>query len=145
MFVFRLEFFQPAERRWTGPYCAEWMTPRAFEIREAMMVTHIEGDPERPWPDSAIFLANPGVDRYVCGTSTLLGLQSWFGRWLGPLLAEGGHVGTYEVPAEAVGVRDGQQIVYQQRRAVLLDRFGTPVDRDLLVHRIHATKGDPGE
>jgi hypothetical protein len=139
MKVYRLEFEQP-DGRWTGPYCAEWMTQRAFEIREELIAAHIEGDLDRPWPPERIFADNPGTDRYVCGTSTGLALRDWFGRWFSLLVVEGGHVAIYDVPLEAVALMDGKQIVYMQRQGTLFGRYGRPAQSLQLVQRIHPSK-----
>jgi hypothetical protein len=133
--AWRLEFEQP-DGRWTGPYCAEWMTERAFDIRGELIAAHVEGDVDRPWPAARIFAANPGVDRYVCATLTWSGLRDWFGRWFDPLMDEGGHIGLYELPARAVALMDGRQVVYMQRQGLLVGRFGFPKQRPL-VERIH--------
>lgn len=138
MRVYRLEFLQP-DGRWTGPYCAEWMTERAFEIRAEMVAAHTEDDVQRPWPDRRIFLANPGPDRYVCGTLSEPALRDWFGRWFAPLMEEGGHLAIYTLPASAPAVMDGQQVIYMQRQAIFFGRFGYPSDHLELVQRIHPT------
>jgi hypothetical protein len=137
--VWRLEFEQP-DGRWTGPYCAEWMTERAFEIRRELILAHLEGDVDRPWPADRIFTANPGPDRYVCATLTESGLRKWFGRWFDPLMDEGGYIGSYDVPATVPVIMDGRQVIYMQRLAQLHGRFGYPTDRLRLVQRIHPTK-----
>lgn len=132
MKVYRLEFLQP-DGRWTGPYCAEYMTPRAFELRKRMNKTH---DTQRPWPNEAIFAANPGKDRYVCASSSMKELVRWFGGYLVHFIHEGGHVAVYEVPEGAIAQIDSQQIVYQQRQAVCLSRKGQPVALHLVVRKI---------
>ena len=142
MRVWRLEFEQP-DGRWTGPYCAEWMTERAFEIRQEMLASHVETDPDRPWPSPRIFAENPGVDRYVCATLTESALVNWFGRWLDPLMEEGGYIGTYDLPATDSAIMVGkQQVLYMQRRARLHGRFGYPADHLRLIQRIHPSKVD---
>lgn len=137
--VFRLEFCQP-DGRWTGPYCAEYMTPEAFEIRDRMLVEHHEHDERRPWPDDQIFLDNPGRNRYVCGTTTYAALQDWFEGYLQEFMKQGGLVGQYSVPQDAIGDIDGRQVIYMQRKAMLVLRAGTHVDPERLVERIHPSK-----
>jgi hypothetical protein len=137
--VYRLEFLQP-DGRWTGPYCAEYMTVAAFDIRDRLIAEHTADDPRRPWPDPQIFASNPGRDRYVCGAMSVVGLADWFGQWFEPLLCQGGHLGSYDVPEEAIAVRDGLQVIYMQRQGLLRDRLGKPVLPDLLVCRVHPTK-----
>lgn len=137
--MYRLEFLQP-DGRWCGPYCAEYMTARGFELRDLMMAEHLIDDPGRPWPDPEIFARSPGGDRYVCGTASIPDLTWWFGHWLHPLMHEGGHLGSYEVPQAAVAVNDGAQIIYMQRQGVMHRRIGTPVDPQLLIERFHPNK-----
>lgn len=139
MTVHRLEFSQP-DGRWTGPYCAEWMTRRAFEIREQLKAEHGPDSPGRAWPESRIFADNPGANRYVCGSPSLTALRWWFGRWYGPLLEEGGFVSTYRVPRDAVAHRDASQVVYMQRRGLLMSRVGDHVPVEQLVEKIHPDK-----
>lgn len=93
MKVYRLEFLQP-DGRWTGPYCAEWMTPRAFEIRDAMAPDH-KTSGYHTSPDAELFACNPRENRYVCGSASMELLESWFGDYLEPFLAEAGHIGIY--------------------------------------------------
>lgn len=137
--VYRMEFSQP-DGRWTGPYCAEWMTPEAFEIRKHLNAEHGPDSPSRTWPDSRIFLDSPGANRYVCGSPSMSALQWWFGRWYAPLLREGGFVATYQVPRDAVAHRDTTQVVYMQRRATLTSRVGEHVPVERLVEKIHPNK-----
>ncbi|HSX32224.1 MAG TPA: hypothetical protein VLF43_03105 [Candidatus Saccharimonadales bacterium] len=141
MRVYRLEFLQP-DGRWTGPYCAEWMTPAAFEIRERMLEPHRNSE-YHAFPDEQIFIKNPGKDRYVCGSSSEALLYVWFGEYMKPFLAEGGHIGIYDVPNQAITHDDSKQIVYQQRQATLILRSGTPVETKLLIEKIHPTKHKP--
>lgn len=139
MRIFRLEFLQP-DGRWTGPYCAEYMTKGAFAIRDAMAPQH-KNSAYHSFPDPQIFAKNPGRDRYVCGTMSIKQLVAWFGEYLVPFIDEGGHVGIYEVPEAAIAENDGRQIVYQQQQARLLIRHGAFVPpRRLLVERIHPDK-----
>jgi hypothetical protein len=138
MRVYRLEFLQP-DGRWTGPYCAEWMTERAFEIRSAMLVDHHRGDARRPWPDEGIFLSNPGPDRLVCACLTQPRLREWFGRWFDDLLDEGGHVGVYDLPTTIPVFMDGHQVIYMQRLAGLVDRVGHEPPSPL-VNRLHPSQ-----
>jgi hypothetical protein len=135
MKVYRLEFLQP-DGRWTGPYTAEWITPAAFKLRKAMLKNH---KVTRPYPASSIFAKNPGKDRYVCASPSMGALKAWFGRYLGLYKAEGGHVGTYEVPVEAIAERDEEQIVYQQRQATLIVREGEPIKQVQLVEKLYET------
>src|SRR6266550_2360073 len=107
---YRLEFLQP-DGRWTGPYTAEYMTPKAFELREGMLKDH---KITRPYPYSETFANNPGKDRYVCASPSLEALKTWFGNYLNLFEDEGGHIGEYEIPEVAVTEYDEQQIVYQQ-------------------------------
>lgn len=139
--VVRLEFEQP-DGRWTGPYCAEYMTSRGFEVRDRMIKEHKSpGHGGRRFPDSNIFAANPGVDRYVCACRSLESLQVWFGAYFKDLLAEGGSVSTYEVSPQAVAWDDGWQIVYQQRQGVLVTRTVTPLPSgSILEERFHPDK-----
>jgi hypothetical protein len=134
--VYRLEFLQP-DGRWTGPYCAEWMTATAFEIRDILIAEHGQDDPKRPWPDEQIFLNHPGADRYVCGTPSLPGLSAWFGKLFHPLIEQGAHLATYDVSVEAIAVREPSQVIYMQRQGVLRIRIGKPIEPEHLVHRIH--------
>lgn len=122
--VYRLEFLQP-DGRWTGPYCAEYMTRRAFELRVKMNKSHLT---TRPFPNEQIFADNPSVDRYVCGSGSVQALFAWFGGYLRLFLQEGGHIGVYRVPARAIVLNDGKQIVYQQRHGLLISRSGSPVE-----------------
>jgi hypothetical protein len=140
--VWRLEFLQP-DGRWTGPYCAEHMTERAFEIREHLIAEHLPDDATRPWPDSKLFIDNPGRDRFVCGANSLPALTRWFGQWFLPLLREGGQIAAYDIPMDAIGHRDGYQTIYRQRMAVLRARVNIPRERLGLVERIHPTKDQP--
>lgn len=135
----RLEFLQP-DGRWTGPYCAEWMTAQAFEIREHLNAEHGRDSESRVWPDGRIFAASPGVDRYVCATPSLDALQWWFGRWYSPLVNQGGFVSRYLVPQNAIALHDTTQVIYMQRRATLLDRTGEHVQPERLVEKIHPNK-----
>lgn len=136
MWVYRIEFLQP-DGRWTGPYVAEYMTAKAFALRDAMMKDH---EITRPYPISATFAHNPGLDRYVCASPSLMALRAWFGAFLPLLQEQGGHIGVYEVPTVAIAEQDDQQVVYMQRQAVCLSRKGTPVNSDLLVARFHPDK-----
>jgi hypothetical protein len=139
MKVYRLEFWQP-DGRWTGPYCAEYMTEAAFAIRDRM-VPHHKTSTYHVFPDAAIFAANPGPDRYVCGATSMKLLRDWFGEYFMPFLGEGGHVGIYEVPEAAVAENDGLQVVYQQRQARLLNRRGKVMPpQHLLIEHIHPDK-----
>jgi hypothetical protein len=121
MRVYRLEFPQ-LDGRWCGPYCAEYLTERAFVVRDHMIAAHDKGDLHRPWPDERIFERSPGPDRYVCGTATLDKLVEWFQGYLVLLLREGGHLAVYDVPAQAIAAQDVGQVVYMQRQAQLLRR-----------------------
>lgn len=134
--VHRLEFLQP-DGRWCGPYCAEFMTPEAFDIRDRMIAAHTEEDPQRPWPDPQIFAANPGQDRYVCGMTTFLSLGLWFGRAFRELIEQGGHVGKYLVHRNSIASIYLGQVVYMQRMAALVDRFGQEIPPERLVQRVH--------
>jgi hypothetical protein len=137
--IFRLEFLQP-DGRWTGPYCAEYMTAGAFAIRDRMAAYHKNSD-YHAFPDAQVFANNPGKDRYVCGVDSMEKLQEWFGEYFVPFLAEGGHIGVYGVPEEAIVENDGRQIVYQQRRGQLISREGTyTTPGHLLLERIHPDK-----
>jgi hypothetical protein len=136
MRVYRLEFLQP-DGRWTGPYCAEWMTPKAFELREKMLQDH---NINRPYPISETFARNPGKDRYVCASPSWRSLQEWFGKYLLLYLKEGGHIGVYNVPEEAIAEKDKRQIVYQQKGATYISREGSPIDPSLLICKIHPSK-----
>ena len=136
MRVFRLEFLQ-LDGRWTGPYSAEYMTSEAFVIRDEMLRAHRR---TRSFPNDDVFAANPGVDRYVCGSPSMKSLVRWFESYLLPLQDQGGNLGEYEVPDDAVSQIDGEQVVYQQRRSALVRRTGSSVDPDLLICRIHPSK-----
>jgi hypothetical protein len=136
MKLYRLEFLQP-DGRWTGPYCAEYMTAKAFELRDAMNTEHLR---TRVFPDATIFTNNPGKDRYVCASPSLQLLSQWFGSHMPGLIQEGGHIAIYEVPAAAIAWDDGLQIVYQQRRAVCVSRKGKAIDPVRLIERFHPTK-----
>lgn len=136
MRVYRIEFLQP-DGRWTGPYTAEYMTPRAFELRYAMLK-----DPKitRPYPQAEIFANNPGKDRYVCASPSMSSLKTWFGDYLELLQMEGGHRGIYDVPQKAIAECYLEQVVYQQRQATLIKRTGTPIDPNLLQEQFHPNK-----
>lgn len=54
MRVYRLEFLQP-DGRWTGPYCAEYMTITAFEVREEMIEKH-RNSVNHTYPDAEVLL-----------------------------------------------------------------------------------------
>lgn len=139
MKIYRLEFLQP-DGRWTGPYCAEYMTARAFDIR-AKMLRHHNTSPKHIFPDAQIFAANPGKDRYVCGSASMPKLFGWFGAYLALFMKEGGHIAVYEVPQAAIASIDDYQIVYQQRRSVLLRRKSARNLKQIeLVERIHPDK-----
>lgn len=120
--VWRLEFLQP-DGRWTGPYCAEYLTDRAYKLRQRMCAEHRD-NAARPWPCEQVFANNPGRHRYVCGSHSFLGLLEWFESYLALFFQEQGHVSYYDVPEAAVAERDSFQVVYQQRQAVLIHRFG---------------------
>lgn len=138
MRVYRLEFLQP-DGRWTGPYCAEWMTPAAFGVRERMLEQHRTSE-YHTFPDKQIFANNPGKDRYVCGSASEELLRVWFGEYMEPFLGKGGHIGIYDIPNQAIRHDDGMQVVYQQRQAKLISRSGKPVSSELLIEKIHPTK-----
>lgn len=138
MRVYRLEFLQPDDR-WTGPYCAEWMTPAAFAVRERMLLPHRNSD-YHTFPDERIFANNPGKNRYVCGSASKELLYQWFGEYMEPFLAEGGHIGIYDIPDQTIKHNDGRQVVYQQRQAKLITRSGVPVNPSSLVEKIHPNK-----
>lgn len=137
MRAYRLEFEQP-DGRWTGPYCSEYMTVAAFRVRDRMLRAHRR---TRRFPDAAIFAQNGGADRYVCATATMRGLLAWFGGFLPQLLRQGGRIAVYEVPAGAVAEDDGTQLVYQQRRGVLVRRGdASSTTTDALERRVHPSK-----
>jgi len=139
MRVYRLEFIQP-DGRWTGPYCAEYMTARAFEIREKMLKLH-NVSPYHIYPAEQIFLKNPGIDRYVCASANMSKLLAWFGGYLGLFMKEGGHIGIYEIPDDAITWNDGNQVVYRQRQATLIQRRGRFVpDQSQIVEKFHPSK-----
>lgn len=122
MRVYRLEFVQP-DGRWTGPYCAEWLTARAFAQRELMIHEHCD-DVDHPHPDGAIFRASGGPDRYVCAMLSPGELFAWFGRFFDLLWNEGAHLGVYDVPLTAVAHHEAGQVVYMQRLATSVARVG---------------------
>jgi hypothetical protein len=136
MRVYRLEFLQP-DGRWTGPYTAEYMSAKAFILRDKMMIDH---KVHRPYPPADIFAKSPGRNRYVCASLSMESLTSWFGKYLKLLEDQGGHVGIYRVPLSAIAQRDDWQVVYQQRQAICLSRSGAPLDPELLVERFHPDK-----
>ena len=93
------------------------------------------------FPDKQIFVDNPGKDRYVCGSASEELLLIWFGEYMELFLEAGGHIGIYDIPDQAIRHDDGKQVAYQQRQAKLISRSGKPVDLELLIEKIHPTKG----
>jgi len=55
-------------------------------------------------------------------------------------IEEGGYIGIYTIPEEAIAEKDEQQIVYQQKQATCISRKGNPIDPGLLICKIHPSK-----
>jgi hypothetical protein len=116
------------------------MTEHAFEIRQKMLKFHNVSS-YHIYPDEQIFFKNPGGDRYVCASANMNKLLAWFGGYLRLFINEGGHIGIYEIPDEAVAWNDGNQVVYQQRQAILVQRRGRLVpDQSQIVEKFHPSK-----
>lgn len=141
MRAYRLEFLQP-DGRWTGPYCAEYMTREAFDARDLMNKVHTSKTHKlsRSFPDFKIFADNPGKDRLVCASPSKSGLYDWFEGYIDVFLVHGGHIGEYELPKGEIIWHDDKQLVYRQRAAKLIRREGKQVDFSLLKERFHPTK-----
>lgn len=131
--VWRLEFPQHSESRhsWLGPYTSQWMTAAADELVCFMEAEHCV---TRPHPaDMELFAEHREPnDPLLCGCASAAALREWFGAYLAPLQAEGGHVAVYDVPRAAIVELSEQQIVFLKRRATLVLRTGTPATAPLV-------------
>lgn len=126
MRVFRLEFGQPPSMRtrWLGPYTAKWLTAEAEEIATCLEAEHLR---TKPHPLSTPLLVTSTFEsRYLCGCDSRNALGDWFGDYFGPLRAQGGHVGQYEVPEAAIVEHHDGQLVFHQQSAEVITRDGSP-------------------